>query len=361
MKTACFDAVVDMSPVERGKPLQAQLLIQGAKIPASFYFYQQDPAEKPSSSLVRIHCQERLLIKWKDRFQVIGKEGKDPLGEGLVLNPFSEKISRKKIKKRIAFLECLQGDEKLMLFSLIQERGIKGLKEREAIHFSSLTKGFLLRLAQQLEQEGRIRILSFSPLFLISQESLDFLCRKILTFIVHFHNKHPEEPGVSLERLKKRFDVHARILSLALKHLLRASQIKEMEDKFSLPDFMAVLTPEKEKILKNLEDMCFKGEFCLFSFEELQKRFRLSSTMLDRMLSLLIERNKIVQGKDGLILHSHWLDEIISKIRKFGKRELTVADFKEMTGLSRKYAIPLLELLDQMGVTRRKGSLREIL
>jgi len=55
------------------------------------------------------------------------------------------------------------------------------------------------------------------------------------------------------------------------------------------------------------------------------------------------------------------LDEIISRIKKFGKRELTVADFKKMTGLSRKYAIPLLELLDQMGVTRRKGSLREIL
>jgi len=79
------------------------------------------------------------------------------------------------------------------------------------------------------------------------------------------------------------------------------------------------------------------------------------------MLSFLIEKKKIVQGKDGLILHSRWLDEIISKIRKSRKRELSVADFKEMTGLTRKYAIPLLELLDQMGVTRRKGSLREIL
>jgi len=62
-----------------------------------------------------------------------------------------------------------------------------------------------------------------------------------------------------------------------------------------------------------------------------------------------------------LILHSKWLDEIISRIEKSKKRELTVADFKELTGLTRKYAIPLLELLDQMGVTRRKGRIREIL
>ncbi|MBS1226486.1 MAG: Elongation factor SelB, winged helix, partial [Candidatus Aminicenantes bacterium] len=59
--------------------------------------------------------------------------------------------------------------------------------------------------------------------------------------------------------------------------------------------------------------------------------------------------------------HSKWLDEIVRKIRGSGRRELTVADFKAMTGLSRKYSIPLLELLDSMGVTRRKGSVRDIL
>jgi hypothetical protein len=40
---------------------------------------------------------------------------------------------------------------------------------------------------------------------------------------------------------------------------------------------------------------------------------------------------------------------------------LTVGEFKDLTGLSRKFAIPLLELLDEMGVTRRRGATREIL
>jgi len=51
----------------------------------------------------------------------------------------------------------------------------------------------------------------------------------------------------------------------------------------------------------------------------------------------------------------------VAKLRASGRRELTVADFKALTGLSRKYAIPLLELLDEMGVTRRKGAVRDIL
>ena len=248
-----------------------------------------------------------------------------------------------------------------MLFALVQEKGLQGLKEREITAFSSLTKRVLQRVAQELEAEGKIRILSFAPLFLFSQDSLDFLCQTILRFLAQFHKRNPEQKGVSLEGIKKRFELHPRILSLGLKHLSRAGQIKESEDKLALSEFMMTLTPEEEGILRELEDLCLKGEFCSLSFEDLRRRFRLSSKKLDKLLSFLIERKKIVQGKDGLILHSKWLNEIILRIERSGKRELTVADFKELTGLTRKYAIPLLELLDQMGVTRRKGRIREIL
>lgn len=360
MKTSCFDAAVNFSPVDREKSLDVSLLIQGEKISASFFFYEQVQKEKPAP-FACVHPRQPLLLKWKDKFEVHGS-GKTPLmGEGRVLNPFSEKIGQGKIKKRIAFLERLQGDEIEMLFALVQEKGLQGLKEREITAFSSLTKRVLQRVAQELETKGKIRILSFAPLFLFSQDSLDFLCQTILRFLAQFHKRNPEQKGVSLERIKKRFELHPRILSLGLKHLSRTGQIKGSEDKLALSEFMMTLTPEEEGILRELEDLCLKGEFCSLSFEDLRKHFRLSSKKLDKLLSFLIERKKIVQGKDGLILHSKWLDEIILRIEKSGKRELAVADFKELTGLTRKYAIPLLELLDQMGVTRRKGRIREIL
>jgi len=360
MKTSCFDAAVNFAPFDRGKPLDVSLLIKGEKISASFFFYEQIQEDEPTI-FVRVHPRQSLQLKWKDKFEVHGS-GKTPiLGEGRVLNPSSEQISRAKIKKRVAFLERLQGDEKEMLYALVQERGLKGLKERNITDFSSLAKKILQCLAQELEAEGKIRILTFSPLFILSQESLDFLCQKILRFVAQFHNRHPEQKGVSLEGIKGRFELHPRILSLALKHLSRAGQIKESEGELALSQFMMTLTPEEEGVLRELEDLCFKGEFRSLSFEDLRQRFRLSSKRLDRLLSLLVERKKVVQGKDGLILHSKWLDEIIMRIEKSRKKELTVADFKELTGLTRKYAIPLLELLDQMGITRRKGNTREIL
>ncbi len=150
MKTSCFDAAVNFSPVDREKPLDVSLLIQGEKISASFFFYEQIQKEKPAP-FACVHPRQPLLLKWKDKFEVHGS-GKTPLmGEGRVLNPFSEKISQGKIKKRIAFLERLQGDEIEMLFALVQEKGLQGLKEREITAFSSLTRRVLHRVAQELE------------------------------------------------------------------------------------------------------------------------------------------------------------------------------------------------------------------
>jgi len=260
MKTSCFDAAVNFSPVNTEKPLDASLVIQGEKVSASFFFYDQIQKEKPSL-FVRVHPRQPLLLKWKDKFEVHGS-GKTPLlGEGRVLNPFSEKISQGKTKKRIAFLKRLQGDEKEMVFTLVQEKGLKGIKEREIDDFSSLATRILQRLAQELEAEGKIRILTFSPLFLLSQESLDFLCQTILSFLAQFHESHPDQKGVSPERIIKKFELHPRILSLGLKHLSRAGQVREFEDKLALSEFMMTLTPEEEGILRELEDLCLKGEF----------------------------------------------------------------------------------------------------
>ncbi len=360
MKTSCFDAVVNFPPPERTKRLNARILFQGMALPVSFYYYGVAQKDK-GLFFVQAQTRRSLWLKWKDRFIAERSGAKEALGEGEVLIPFSEKISRKKVKKRIEFLSRLQGDKKEMLFALAQDKGLEGLRVKEMMVFSSLKEFALGRLSQELEVEGKIRILSFAPLFILAQESLDFLSQKILVFLESFHQKHPEQMGASLERMKRRFDLQPRILHLALKHLQHAGKIKEIDGKFFLSSFRVILSSEEERILKELEEMCLRGEFRLASLRDIQKRFHLSLSRLNKMLAFLIERKKIVQGKDGFIVHSRWLDDVIWQIKKSGKKELTVSDFKKMTGLTRKYAIPLLELLDQMRVTRRKGPLREIL
>ncbi len=247
------------------------------------------------------------------------------------------------------------------LDALAHAQGLRGLWQDDAHVHLPLESAELLALAERLEEAGRVRILSFQPLHLISNGAVAFLSGKILAYIEAFHNQHPKEAGVDLKRLSARFEVPASTLKLAIKTLVHEGRLRDEEGFLALPQFRAVLPPREEKALAELEEACFGGDFRAVSLNDVRERFNLSPDRLEAMLTRLVERRRIVQGKEGFYLHSRWLDELAARLRARPVKIMTIAEFKAMTGLSRKYAIPLLELLDEMGITRRKGSLREIL
>jgi len=113
--------------------------------------------------------------------------------------------------------------------------------------------------------------------------------------------------------------------------------------------------------MRKMNGMCAAGEFKNYSFEELRDLFGISSEKFDRLFDTLLARKKVIHGKEGFIFFSDWLDQLIVKLQESENKELTVSEFKKISGLSRKYAIPLLELLDKKGVTRKQGSLHKIL
>lgn len=361
MTTFCFEASLTLGKKEETLPAQAVLLIQGQKVPASLRAYELSGEAKARLLFVQVSMRRPLALKWKDSFELLEGEKIEPIGRGVVLNPLMPEKGKFKKDAAVDFLLVLSGSEKDMLAGLCREKGIKGLREQEIREFSSLSEERILRLSEKLEEEGKFKIISFSPLFLISQESFDFLCEKILAFLEQLRQRHPGQRGVSLERIRRRFDLAEKVLTLAVKTLERTEKVRQVGQRLALHSHEALLSPQEENILRKLEEMCFKGEFQSVSLGEIRREFRLSTERLERLLSLLAERKKIIQGPEGLYIHAHWLDEIIGKVRALSKKEMTVSEFKALTGLSRKYAIPLLELLDQMRVTRRKGSVREIL
>lgn len=360
MKTAFFDAVVDLDVPQQAQSLDVTFVLKKDTVPGSFCFYETDNSED-NEFFIAASLSQPITVKWGYPFDILSPGSDRVMGSGKVLYPSDHKLAGKEAKKRATLLPQLRGDKVEMMAALAREKGIMGLREKEVLEFAPLTRKTLLPLSQKLEAEGRIRILSFSPLLLLSQVSFEFLKEKIILFIRRHQKAHPDEPGIPKNEVKQKFDLPERIWVLALKHLIREKQIKEVNNRLSERDFELTLTSEEDALLDRLEEMCLEGKLHSVSMEDLQRRFNLSARRLQNLLSLLAERRKIVQGEDGFILHSHWLEELVAKIRNLEGKELTVGQFKEMTGLSRKYAIPLLELLDQMGVTRRRGPTRIVL
>jgi selenocysteine-specific elongation factor len=361
VNTSFFDAVLDSLLPLDDKSFEVMLHLKGDKIRATVFPYQKAKDQSDSNPYVRLYLSRPLHLHWGDRFTLRGWNAPGYQAGGKVLNPFKKKVKPSELKKRPELLERLSGSEKEMLLAKIQEGGIHGLREEDIASFCSLSRKTLVKLSHELEEKGELKILSFLPLHLLARASFDYLCDQVLAYLSQFHTRNPGEIGVHMESVGVRFKLPPRIVSLAVKQLSRSGQVTEYGDLIAQAGFRVKLSAEEEELLKDLEEMSLKGELHSVSFEELKKRFHLSSRNLNRLLDFLVERKKIVKGKDGYIIHSRWLEELIQRLRNSGKRELSVSEFKTMTGLSRKYAIPLLELLDQMGVTRRRGPGREIL
>lgn len=247
------------------------------------------------------------------------------------------------------------------LMQLLKSKDLQGIREGELKRVLKLSAEEAGERAQALESEGQAVILNFAPLYLLSKESLQFLEGKILKYIEQYNAKHPDELGVSAAKLEKRYDVPKKVMTLALKGLIREGKVRDTGGTFSSASFEPLLTAAEDTLLAELEQISLRGELDAGVIKDIAARQHISPSKIEKLLALLVERKRVVQGKDDFYVNSVWLDELVAKLRARKSKELSVADFKQMTGLSRKYAIPLLELLDEMGVTRRQGSTREIL
>jgi selenocysteine-specific elongation factor len=358
MNAPVFDAVLDFPLGKDGPDFRADAVFPGRTVAARFTEYAV-PGRK-TAPFVRVLAASPLEVKWGDPFEVRTAAG-GTFGHGTCLFPDSPSADELKLSKRKSLLQRFALGEKDMIFGLAEFGGMRGLREADVACFSRLARLRVEGLARALEEEGKVRILAFSPVFMVSQDTLDFLRGRILGYLAQYHKKHPGQRGAPLEKIEKRFEAPRPILVLALRLLGKEGRALEEGGVVRLPDFHIPLTAADEETLAALERMVLSGQLGSVTLDDIRARFKLSPGKLQTLLGVLTERKKIVEGLDGFILHSRWLDDIVHKVRSSGKRELTVADFKAMTGLSRKYSIPLLELLDSMGVTRRKGSVRDIL
>ena len=358
MKAPAFDAVLDFPLGESGQDFRAEAVFLGQAFAARVTGYAV-PGRK-AAPFARVLPAGPAEVRWGDPFEV-----RDPggalLGRGTCLYPGSPPADELKLSKRKTLLQRFALGEKEMVLGLAEAGGLKGLRGEDVAGFSRLPRHRIEALARALEEEGRVRILAFSPLFLVSQGSLDFLRGRILAFLARYHKTHTGQRGAPVDRIEARFEVPRPILVLALRLLAKEGRALEEGGVVRLPDFRIPLNAADEETLAALEGMVLSGELGSVTLDDVRDRFKLTTGKLQTLLAALTERKKIVEGPEGFILHSRWLDEIVRRVRTSGKKELTVADFKAMTGLSRKYSIPLLELLDSLGVTRRKGAVRDIL
>ena len=131
-------------------------------------------------------------------------------------------------------------------------------------------------------------------------------------------------------------------------------------DQVALPGRSAQLTGEESKLSTAVVDRFDQGGLTPPSPGELARALNAKPQILDGVIRHLVARGQLIRLPDGLILGASAVAALKRDLFATAWERFSVADFKDRFGLSRKWAIPLLEHLDSTGATRRMGDNRMV-
>ena len=128
-----------------------------------------------------------------------------------------------------------------------------------------------------------------------------------------------------------------------------------------LASHQVVLKQDEDRALTAIEKAFSEAGLTVPSVAEVLAKSGVEQARARSLLQILLRQKRLIRVTEELVFHSSAIQALRGSLGERKGRRFSVADFKEWTGVSRKYAIPLLEYLDRERVTRRSGPDRFVL
>ena len=185
----------------------------------------------------------------------------------------------------------------------------------------------------------------------------------VLQALRKFHDANPLVAGMSKEELRDRVNLGAEVFYSVLGTLAIDKKLEVAGELVHLPGRGVVMKDEEAESKKIIEQAFASAGLKVPSLKEVLAGLKVDKIRAQKIVTLLLRDKILIKISDDLVFHQNALADLRHKIAglKTTAPKIDVARFKDMTGVSRKYAIPLLEYLDRERVTRRVGDERIIL
>jgi len=324
----------------------AEVLLHGTK--------QIAPGEE---AFARLKLPDAVLVLPGDRFILRQFSPVVTIGGGVVLD--SAPIPRS--PGQSDFLKALAaGNPGTILRARIARRQHDGIPMPRLIAETGWTKSFIeAQLAQAIKEQRVVRVGEM----LLDLPALEALKIRIVSVVVDFHKNNPLVGGISREELRRQVDATPEVFEAVTALLVREKKIEVAGDLVRLPGHGVVMKDEEAESKKRIEDAFAEAGLRVPALHEVIAGLKIDKMRAQKIVTLLLRDKVLIKVSDELVFHRSALEELRRQVAayKVKSAKIDVAKFKELTGVSRKYAIPLLEYLDRERVTKRVGDAREIL
>ncbi len=311
-----------------------------------------DAEEIPAggSGLVQFRLEEPVTTARLDKYVIRLYSPLVTLGGGVIIEAESPKYKR----FREAVIERLEieevGDPLDILEARVRESGGEGLSVRE-IESDPL-------FSDQVPIDYEAMGLMTAGKRLFTRSLAGSIEERIINLVGEYHDSHRLSSGISSEELRSRLtgEIPGPLAGIVLDSLARSGKVAVTGDRAALPEFSMRFNQRENEIREEIERAFRDGGFTPPRPEEVIGRFK-EERIAAGVYNALRELGVIVRITEHIVLHADSMKTVVEKTRAYlGEHgSMTVVEFKDLFGFSRKYAIPLLEYMGKNNITRRSG------
>jgi selenocysteine-specific elongation factor len=310
-----------------------------------------------AETFARLKLPQPALLLPGDRFIIRQFSPVVTIGGGVVLD--AAPILR--LAGYIDFLTILSGGEpQEILLARIARRRHQGISMSRLVAETGWARGVIATQLDQALKTGSVvragELFLHTPVF-------ERLKPRIVGAATDFHKRNPLVGGISKEELRAQVDAKLEVFETAAAMLASEKKLEVVGDLVRLPGHGVVMKSEETESKNKIEEAFTAAGLKVPALQEVIAGLKVDKVRAQKIVTLLLRDKILIKVSDELVFHRSALDALRRQMAAYKTKsaKIDVAKFKELTGVTRKYAIPLLEYLDRERVTRRVGDAREIL
>ena len=363
--TRRLDARVSLLPSARPLKNRARVHFYQAacEAVAEVVLLEESVLRPGDSALAQLRLDRPVLVFSGDRFVIRQFSPLLTIGGGVVLDPLAPG-HRARDKDWAGWLAAAQNGSHANRLAAWAANEKDSITLAQIIARTGWTESEVREAVAVLEKAGTVRVVSTQPLGVTATATIAGRAIRLEALMEEFHRANPLLPGVPREDLRGKLrGLGAETFAVALGDLVAAKSMEVAGDLVRLAGRTVALSPEESKAKEQIEHAFESAGLAPPGVDEVLANLPIENAPARKILQILLREKALVKVTEELTVHPKaiaTLRELLQKHRREHGQRLTIVAFKELTGVTRKYAIPLLEYLDRERLTRRVGDERVI-
>ena len=313
-------------------------------------------------AFVQLRFDQPVVVLPHDRFVIRSYSPLSTAGGGEILDPLPTKHKRfsPEVLESLGVMQARHTEKIIEIYlreSKFQGKSIQELGSRLGIHPQDLTV-----ILHKMVENGSIILFDQDTFKAISRSHYEGLKRITLKELKSYHENNPLKKGILKEELKSKLPwvVEVKLYNHLLNILSQEGHLQMEKDKVWLSGYSPLLEGKqretKEKIVKVYEESGLQPP----TVKDLVSQLSGKEEEVKNILGLLAGEGTLMKVKEDLFFHEQAINRLREQLLAFlvSKGEIDAPQFKELSQVSRKYAIPLLEYFDSIKLTVRVGDKR---